>query len=260
MKIGIIGAMPEEVDLIKEEMEITDEVFRGGRRYYLGIFRGCQVVLVFSKCGKVAAATTVTVLIESFGVDFVIFTGVAGGADRQVRVGDIVIADQLVQHDMDVTALSGYEPFQVPLLNQSYFRTNAKYVQLAQESALAYLQSELQREIKSELLAEFGMEQPQVIVGTIASGDQFIAAKSRIQALTKMVENLKCVEMEGAAVAQVCFEYEIPCLVLRVISDNADDSAQIDYRKFVSKAASFMTGGIIRKLVAELPRANEKLH
>lgn len=252
MKIGIIGAMLEEVNLVKAEMQIEDEVTIGRRQYWSGTLYDKDVVLVFSKCGKVAAATAVTTLIQRFGVGFIIFTGVAGAAAPGLRVGDVVVADNLVQHDMDVCALPGYNKFEIPMLGKSYFEIAPEYSQLAQSSAISYIQNEMRREIHAELLAEFGMDTPQVVVGTVGSGDQFIADKDKIRRLREDVTRLQCVEMEGAAVAQVCFEHDISYIVVRVISDNADDAAPINFRKFVTETASYMTCGIIRKLVQQL--------
>lgn len=252
MKIGIIGAMTEEVQLVQSEMTITDEITLGKRQYWIGTLYDKEVVLALSKCGKVAAATAVTTLIQHFSVDVIIFTGVAGAADPTLRVGDVVVADQLVQHDMDVCALPGYKKFEIPMLGRSYLEVDPTYWKLAQASAINYFQHEIHREINAALLAEFGMASPKVVIGTIASGDQFVADKEKIHRLREDIIRLQCVEMEGAAVAQVCFEHDIPYIVLRVISDNADDAAPINFRKFVAEIASLVTCGIIRKLVQEL--------
>ena len=118
MKIGIIGAMEEEIQLFKNDLEIISEETIGMRKYYTGRLFGKDIVLVFSRWGKVAAASTVTTLIQKFQVDLVLFTGVAGAVNSKLNVGDIIISKNLIQHDMDVTALPGFKKFEIPLLGK----------------------------------------------------------------------------------------------------------------------------------------------
>ncbi len=251
MKIGIIGAMLEETQLIMNNMKILSEETIGMRTYYTGRLFDKDIVLVFSRWGKVAAASTVTTLIQKFGVDLVLFTGVAGAARNDLNVGDIVIADKLVQHDMDVTALPGFGSFEIPLLGKSYFEVDESLLKCAVESARHYIDTEL-ISIPADLLNEFGIKLPKVLTGTIASGDQFIGNAGKVIELTSQIENLQCVEMEGAAVAQVCFEHNIKFIVLRVISDKANEHADIDFPKFVENAARIFTYGVIKQFISAI--------
>lgn len=250
MKIGIIGAMQEETLLILKSMKVLSEETIGMRTYYSGKLFDKDIVLVFSRWGKVAAASTVTTLIQRYYVDLVLFTGVAGAARNDLNVGDIVIADKLVQHDMDATALPGFENFEIPLLGKSYFEVDESLLKAAVNSARQYVDTEM-TSIPADMLNEFGIKQPKVLTGTIASGDQFIGDGSKIRELSENIENLQCVEMEGAAVAQVCFEHDIKFIVLRVISDKADEHANIDFPKFIENAASRFTYGIIKRFITD---------
>jgi len=252
MIIGIIGAMQQEIKLLTESMKIKETKTIGMREYYLGKLFGKEVVLVFSKCGKVAAASTVTTLIEIFKVDLVIFTGVAGGADKALNIGDIIIADKLVQHDMDASALPGFRKFEIPLLGIDTFKASDKMVSLAKISAQHYIFEYMKDDVSQQDLAEFSISTPNVIVGTVASGDQFVADAQKVMSLVNEINNLKCIEMEGAAVAQVCYEHNIDYIVFRVISDKADEHASINFPKFIEKTASHFTRGIIERFINEI--------
>jgi adenosylhomocysteine nucleosidase len=250
MRIGIMGAMAEEVSQLRPHLsEVTTEI-RGMREYVSGQLLGKSVTLVFSRWGKVAASSTATTLVERYGVDCLVFTGVAGALDPSLNIGDIVVASRLVQHDMDASALPGIEKYEIPLLGVSRFTVDESYVSSAQRAAEAYLSEDLSRDISDEALKEFHISEPQVTSGMIASGDQFIADTAVAQALCRQLPGLKCVEMEGAAVAQVAYEHNIPCIVLRTISDKADHSAVVDFPKFVSNIACHFTCGSVLRLLA----------
>jgi adenosylhomocysteine nucleosidase len=252
MKIGIIGAMVEEIKLLAESMTIIKTTTIGMREYIEGELAGKSAVLVFSRYGKVAASSTVTTLIEIFNVDFVVFTGVAGGADKSLNIGDIVIADKLVQHDMDASPLAVYKKFEIPLLGIDFFNSSEKMVSLAKKSAEHYISEGMLLDVSPGVLNEFDITIPKVTVGTIASGDQFIADSKKVISLATEINNLKCIEMEGAAVAQICFEHNTDFVVFRVISDKADEHANINFSKFIEKAASHFTKGIIQKFISEI--------
>lgn len=252
MVIGIIGAMQEEIKLLTESMDIKETKTIGMRDYYLGKLFGKEAVLVFSKCGKVASASAVTTLIEIFKVDLVLFTGVAGGADKDLNIGDIVVADKLVQHDMDASALSGFRKFEIPLLGTDTFMPSDKMVCLAKLSAQHYISEYMKDDVDQNDLDEFNIKIPNVIVGTVASGDQFIADSQKVLSLGSEITNLKCIEMEGAAVAQVCYEHKVEYIVFRVISDKADEHATINFPKFIEKTASHFTRGIIERFINEI--------
>ncbi len=243
MKLGIIGAMPQEIDRIVEELETESIEQIAGRSYHIGRFEGADCMLVFSHWGKVAAAITATTLIERFGVDCIIFTGVAGAVSKTLNVGDIVIADWLIQHDFDVSAAGILMKYEIPFLGISYFSVDSLLVELAKQAAEDFLSN-------SPSFARRG--QGVVHVGTIASGDQFIAHPDKLEELRAAIPDLLCVEMEGAAVAQVCHEYGIPYIVIRTISDRADRSAPMDFLTFIRNVARHYSHGIVKRLIPRL--------
>jgi adenosylhomocysteine nucleosidase len=252
MLIGIIGAMEQEIRLLAESMNIEETKTIAMREYYIGKLFGKDVVLVFSKCGKVASASTVTTLIEIFKVDMVLFTGVAGGTDAALHIGDIVIADKLVQHDMDASAMPGFKKFEIPLLGADVFKSSEKLISLAKLSAQKYIKEFMKEDVSEYYLKEFNITTPDVVVGTVASGDQFVADSSRVAGLMQEISNLKCLEMEGAAVAQVCYEHNVDFIVFRVISDKADEHASINFPEFIEKTASHFTRGIIECFITQV--------
>jgi len=249
MKIGIMGAMAEELSQLRRHMSVTEVETHGMREYVTGQLRGKAVTVVFSRWGKVAASSTATTLIERYGVNFLVFTGVAGALDPTLNVGDIVVADTLVQHDMDASMLPGIEKYEIPLLGVSRFKVEQRYVSAARRAAEMCLAEDLRGEVSDEALKEFKITEPCVTTGTIASGDQFIADETTAQGLLEQIPGLMCVEMEGAAVAQVAYEHGIPCVVLRTISDKADHSAVVDFPQFVSRIASHFTCGSVLRFV-----------
>jgi adenosylhomocysteine nucleosidase len=256
MKLGIIGAMPQEIDRIAEELETDDrssvELIEqiAGRSYHIGRFAGADCVLVFSHWGKVAAAITATTLIEHFGVDLIIFTGVAGAVSNALNVGDVVIADKLIQHDFDVSAAGILSKFEIPFLGISYFPVDERLVELAKNSAEAYLSNNDHPPAPSYSASLH--RRGSTFIGTIASGDQFIAHPEKIEELRAAIPDLLCVEMEGAAVAQVCHEYGIPYIVIRTISDKADHSAPMDFLTFIQNVARHYSHGILERLIPKL--------
>ena len=252
MKIGIIGAMEEEIQLLREDIEIISEENIGMRKYTNGILFGNQVILVYSRCGKVAAASTATTLIQHFGVEFILFTGVAGGANPERKIGDIVISKRLIQHDMDASGVADIKRFEIPLLKKSYFTVDDSLLNHAIDSARHYIDNDMENDVNKALLSEFGIKIPAVVAGTVASGDQFISDGIKIKALSSQIEDLQCVEMEGAAVAQVCYEFGVKYIVFRVISDNADENALINFNRFIEKTASHFTKGIVKGMIKEL--------
>jgi adenosylhomocysteine nucleosidase len=245
--IGIIGAMPEEVDGIVHLLQEREEFTQGMRIYYKGKLNSIPTIVVFSRWGKVAAATTVTALITEFKITELIFTGVAGAIHKDLRVGDIVIGNRFIQHDMDARPIM--KKHEIPLLGKTYLDSDDYQVNLALKAIQEVLSSnKLQNAIGTDVLSEFGITKPRVVVGEIASGDKFFSDAVDKQTLLQELPDTLCVEMEGAAVAQVCFEYEIPFTIIRTISDAADDSAHIDFTKFLSKISSKYSIEIIKSL------------
>jgi adenosylhomocysteine nucleosidase len=246
--IGIMGAMPEEIDGIVKLLQNTTTVRSGMRTYYRGTFHGTPAVVVFSRWGKVAAATTVATLILEFHITELIFVGVAGAISDRLRVGDIVIAHHLYQHDMDARPL--LKQFEIPLLNLEYFSVAQPQLDKAGKAVAHLLENNHLHQVVTEAeLLQFDITQPSFYIGDIASGDKFFSANSDKQALQSAIPSILCVEMEGAAVAQVCFEYKVPFTVIRTISDAADELSSFDFPAFVQSVASKYSVEIVRNLL-----------
>lgn len=242
--IGLIGAMPQELEHVVTRIEDLEVSEKGNREYYKGRLNGHRVVAVFSRGGKVAAAITVTTLILEFEVDEVIFTGVAGAVNPDVRVGDIVIATRLIQHDVDPRPLM--PRYEIPFLGVTWFETDKGLVEKARRAATHLLAEE----DKSEVRRKFGITSPRVILGDIACGDQFIGSHQAVNQLSADIPSLQCVEMEGAAVAQVCYEYDIPFVVIRSISDNANDDALVDFMAYIDEVANHYSVEIVKRMLS----------
>jgi len=246
MRIGVMGAMEEEVALLRSDLRRATAETVGGRTYHTGTLYGRDVALVFSGWGKVAAASTVTTLLERYQAGLVLFSGVAGAAAPELRIGDVVIGSELIQHDLDARPL--FKQFEVPLLGLSRFRTEPGLLQQLLDAASRFASRELASDVSAETLRAFAIAAPRVTAGLIASGDQFVSDPQRLAAIRAALPGLQCVEMEGAAVAQVCHGSQVPLGVIRVISDRADHSARIDFSRFIAAVASHYSRGIIRSL------------
>ena len=233
--IGIMSAMHEELAAVLAAMPDKQRVTVAGRDFWVGRWQGHALVAVFSRIGKVAAATTATVLLERFGVDTLVFTGVAGGLGSGVRVGDVVVADGLVQHDMDASPL--FPRHEVPLYGRARFEADAALcVQLSAASEQVLAGAALH--LGPSTLAEFQLTAPRVHRGLILSGDRFVSTSAESHALRQALPEALAVEMEGAAVAQVCHDYGVPFAAVRTISDRADDTAHTDFQRFIREVAS----------------------
>ncbi len=243
--IGIMGAMPEEVNNLLDQLKDVKSTTIGMRTYYEGVLFAKPAVIVFSRWGKVAAATTVSTLLLKFKVTELIFTGVAGAIIHTLKVGDVVISDKLFQHDMDARPLMAQ--YEIPLLNKLFFETEQEKQEEAKAAAERFLKN-IKKTISSEDLEEFRIKSPRVIIGNIASGDRFIASNTDKNIIEEGLPNIACVEMEGAAVAQVCYEFGIPFTIIRTISDAADTQSDMDFTKFIASIASNYSEGIIREL------------
>lgn len=237
MKYGIVCAMEEEIRLLASDMQVDSTEIIAKREFFSGKLYGKEVVLVKSMIGKVASASTVTTLIDRFKVDKVIFCGTAGGIDKALNVGDVVIADKLIQHDFDQGDPSLL--FVIPGHNIAYFETDKELSSQIEKAVLDYTNGSYRDDIPKEYLDEFKITAPKTVRGTIASGDQFICDKEKNVWLEEKIDNLKCVEMEGASVAQICREFTVPLAVIRVISDSANDDSGVDFMKFVANAMPF---------------------
>lgn len=249
MKFGILGAMPQEVALMARSMSVRRSVEAGMRTFYEGTWASQEVVLVLSRVGKVSAAITTLLLLERFGVTHIVFTGVAGAIDPGLRIGDVVVAERLVQHDMDASPLPAFQRFEIPLLGKVFFE--AGLCAEAFRAAVRYTKGDFARDVSAEKRAVFGIHRlPRVHRGLVASGDQFLADPRKTLELREALPGLLCAEMEGAAVAQVCHEMGgIPSAIIRVVSDQADHSAAVDFLRFVDEVAEYLTGGIVQSLL-----------
>ena len=214
--IGIIGAMDEEIAFIKEIAEIVSAKNILGLDFYITKFGGNSVIIVKCGIGKVNAAACTQVLIDHFAVDCVINVGVAGAIYKELNIGDIVVSSDALQHDMDVSAL-GDPVGTIPRMAESRFKADSELIEKAVEAGNA-------------------LEGHKVFTGTVASGDQFIASA---EAKNRIWNNFKayCAEMEGAAIAHVCYLNKMPFVIIRSISDKADEQADMSFEEFTKIAA-----------------------
>ncbi len=229
--LGIIGAMHEEVVELIQLMKNIEEEKIVNLTFFKGKLCGKDIVLVEGGIGKVNAAVCTTLLVSHFKVDKVIFTGVAGAVNPDLEVGDIVVSTELIQHDFDVTSF-GIEPGMIPRMKESFFKADESLVELAKNVAYDLFTPE---RVKS---------------GRILSGDQFIACSDKLSWL-KETFNGECTEMEGASVAQVCYLFNVPFVVIRSISDKANHDAKVDFAEFV-KLASKNSKDIVVQILEKL--------
>ena len=232
-----MGAMQEEIKEILSIMEQVDELKIGSRTYYSGNINNTKVVVVFSRWGKVAAASTVTTLIHHFKINELIFTGVAGAIHSSLRIGDIVIGNAFYQHDMDARPI--FEQFEIPLLNKTCISIDKEVTDKLYKK-LKFTFENNNQEIKYK---------PSIQIGAIASGDMFFSSKVQKQKLQKALPEVLCVEMEGAAVAQVCYENQIPFTIIRTISDDANDESPTDFQSFIKNTAGHFSKWICEAII-----------
>ena len=239
--------MPEEIDGITHLLDDVSSISYGKRSYYSGWYGGQKFVVVFSRWGKVAAATTATTLIHEFGVTEILFTGVAGAIHPALKIGDVVVGKRFIQHDLDGQPLMS--KFEIPLLNQTYIVCKEKQLERASQAVEKALSNDyLNTCIPRSSLDRFNIESPKLFVGDIASGDQFISSNSSRNKILNELPGVLCVEMEGASVAQVCFEYDIPLTVIRTISDEANESSSVDFPEFIKTISSIYSVGFVKQL------------
>jgi len=235
--------MPQEINSVLNAMTQVELSTFGKRTFYKGILFDKPVVLAFSNWGKVAAATTATQLINTFNIDELVFTGVAGALQTHLNIGDVIIGTHLYQHDMDARPL--FKQFEIPIINKTKFYTDKILSQKLFKATTTFLSN-----LNNTLLQkDFNIQDPQVYKGSMASGDQFISSYDKIKALNTNLPDVLCVEMEGAAVAQVCYDYDVPFAIMRTISDKAKDNAHIDFQQFAEKVASIYALGILKNFL-----------
>ena len=221
-KIAIMGAMPEEIDPLLAKVDNIKKTKYAKNIYYEATYKGKDIVIAYSKIGKVFASLTATILIEKFGCNQLLFSGVAGAINPELKIGDLIIATALCQHDLDITAFGhphGYVPEgEVCIFTDKNLRNIAKEVAL-----------------KNNLKLQEGI---------VATGDQFVASSERKDFISSTFE-ADALEMEGASVAVVCDALDVPFFVLRAISDSADGSADIDFDEFLESSAKISADFIL---------------
>ena len=229
--IGIIGAMQEEVQELVEAMDVERTETKAGMEFNCGKLEGCDAVVVRCGIGKVNAAVCTQILIDDFDVDKIINTGIAGSLDAQINITDVVISEDLLHHDVNAEGF-GYPKGQIPRMETLSFKAEKGMVKDAVDAC-------------RNAVASLGIH-----VGRIVSGDQFISDPVRKKEITVDFQG-KCTEMEGAAIAQTAYLNNVPFVVIRTISDKADDSASMDYPEFEKKA---IANGV--KIIKEFCRMN----
>lgn len=222
MKIGILGAMEEEITPLLEILKDYKEIKYANNSYYLANFGRHELILAYSKIGKVNSTLSAAVMIEKFGAQVLLFTGVAG-ALKSLKIGDLLVATKLCQYDLDITAFGhplGFVPG-----NEIFIKTDEKL-------------NELAKQVASELGTKLAF-------GAIATGDEFICDESKKSKIVQVFDAEAC-EMEGASVALVCDALKIPCFVLRAMSDEAGEKAEFDFDEFVVNSAKISAEFVLK--------------
>lgn len=235
-RLAIVGAMHEEIAALRPCLADVRTERRAGRDFHLGRLDGHDVILVRCGIGKVAAATTTAVLLDAFDASALLFTGVAGGLGEGVRVGDIVVATTLLQHDMNAEPL--FPRWEVPLTGRARFEADAGWT--ARLAGAGRALAAAGTHARGAALHE----------GLVVSGDRFVATRAESDSLRTQLPDALAVEMEGAAVAQVCHDFARPFGVVRTISDRADDAAHIDFQRFVCDVAAPYSRDLVRAVLA----------
>lgn len=230
-KIGIIGAMELEVEQLKSKITINNTSIKASIEFYEGTLNGADIVIARSGVGKTNAALCTQIMIDCYDVTHIINTGVAGSLNAKLDIGDILVSADALHHDMDAT-IFGYKPGEVPQLGRREFSADEMLKELAVKSCA---------EVNPDI---------HVQTGRVVSGDQFISSKEIKERLITEF-NGDCVEMEGASIAHVATLNEIPFVIIRAISDKADDSAEMDYPTFETAAAKH-SAKLVEKMVSEL--------
>ena len=223
MKIAILGAMPEEITPLLETLKDYKSVEYAHNTYYFANYKKHELILAYSKIGKVNSTLSASILIEKFKAQTLLFTGVAGAFNKDLEIGDLLYASKLVQYDLDITAFGhplGYVPG-----NEIFVKTDEKLNALALETA-----KDLGIKIKE---------------GIIATGDEFICNEAKKEKIREIFKADAC-EMEGASVALVCDALKIPCFILRAMSDKAGEKAEFDFDEFVAKSAEISADFILK--------------
>ena len=229
-KLAIMGAMQEEIEPLLAHFKDVNVVEYANNKFYEVSYNGLEIVIAYSKIGKVFASLTASTMIEKFGCDTLLFSGVAGGINPKLQIGDLIIADKLCQHDLDITAFG--HPYGFVLGGKVFVETTKEL-----------------RDVAIKVANENNLK---VIEGTIATGDQFVHSNERKQFIENTF-NADALEMEGASVAVVCDALNVPFFILRAISDTADMDAGFDFDEFLKSSAKNSADYLI-KIVKELKK------
>ena len=274
MRIGILGALPAEINLMRRDFQFDDgatiednTVDVAGREFVFGRLYGQDAVVALSGIGKVAAATASTIMLTKFARDMLIFVGVAGAASPSAasrasgaeapRVGDIVVANALLQYDFDATPIYPTK-FHIPSAGDVLMFCDPELTMQCVEAAKSYIEDDMTLEIEPELLASFDITSPKVFEGLVMSGDRFIDDPAERAELSAAVSDVivdampLAIEMEGAAMAQVAIEFGVPFAVVRVISDDAGENAAFDFARFVQGVSAYYSRGVVRRLLERM--------
>ncbi|OQY38134.1 MAG: 5'-methylthioadenosine/S-adenosylhomocysteine nucleosidase [Spirochaetaceae bacterium 4572_7] len=230
MRVGIIGAMEEEVEILRDKMQISETLDKGGCNFTQGTLNGVDVVLLKCGIGKVAAAVGTTILIDQFSPDVVINTGSAGGLSTDLNVGDIIISNSVMYHDVDVT-IFGYAYGQLPKMPVA-FTPDSKLISSAKKAA---------NRVKNIHIRD----------GLIITGDSFIHTDTAVKNIKSKLPKMEATEMEAASIAQVCYMFKIPFLVIRSISDVPSKESKQSFEEFLVVAAK-NSGRLVEEILVEL--------
>ena len=236
-KLGIIGAMEEEVETLLGLMENKQETEKAGSRFYNGTLEGLPVTVVQCGVGKVNAAMCTQILCDCFGVTHLVNTGIAGSLCADLDIGDLVVSQDAMYHDVDAVAF-GYPMGKVPGMDVTAFPADDTLIGYAFAAAEA-------------------VNPGHTRIGRVASGDQFVASKAVKERIIDLTRGL-CTEMEGAAIAQTAYRNNIPFVILRAISDKADDSAEMDYPTF-ERIAAHRCAAVTQALARHLREAEDQI-
>ena len=238
MTTAIISALPDEQVGLRQLLQNSVRLAQYPRALQTGLINEKPVILALAGIGKVAAAITATMLIERYSVERIIFTGVAGAVSRRLSIGDVVIGNAYLQHDMDASPL--FPRFEIPFTGISRYMGDAHLLAMISEA------------LHAVSISSNGLKRFNIYEGLIISGDRFVSSAREVQILREALPDALCVEMEGAAVAQVCHDYKIPFCAVRSISDQADDNAHVDFPRFVSEVAGPLATRLVEELMKRL--------
>lgn len=248
--VAILSAMDQEISLINTRISDPVEHDVLGQRFVAGHLGGVDVVTAISGYGKVGAAATATAAMIEFNIGGVVFGGVAGGIHPEIEIGDVVVADRLIQHDYDASPI--FERYVIPSLGVAEIPADPEMTAALNTAVDRYLRERSAAEITNIPDELFDVAQMKHHRGLIASGDRFISSLAEARSLLGRISEVLAVEMEGAAVAQVCAERDVPFAVFRLVSDRADHDADVDFISFVSSVAAPLTAGIVEEFLTEI--------